>query len=195
MEDCKEFKKLRERLAKTTDPPNPVPGSDAAVAVLLRQSKVDGGLEVLLMVRSERDGDPWSGQVSLPGGKAEKQDRSLLETATRETKEELGVDVSAVSKALGALASLQPYSQDPQKRLSVTPFIFEVTQKVSVVLGPEAFDSFWLPLTEAVSGAFDKPYIYRSDSGDVTLPSWHYNAQTVWGLTHRILTSVGEAAR
>ena len=37
----------------------------AAVAVVLRDV---GELQVLLVKRKERLGDPWSGQIALPGG-------------------------------------------------------------------------------------------------------------------------------
>src|SRR5712692_3433514 len=56
----------------------------AAVMIILR----DGphGLEVLLGVRSKREGAPWSGQVGLPGGRHRAEDLTMLATAVRETK-------------------------------------------------------------------------------------------------------------
>ena len=36
-----------------------------------------------------------SGQISFPGGKYEKSDRSFKETALRETMEEIGVDTNS----------------------------------------------------------------------------------------------------
>ena len=40
---------------------------------------------VLLMKRTERAGDPWSGHISLPGGRHDRTDADLLATAIRET--------------------------------------------------------------------------------------------------------------
>ena len=38
--------------------------------------------------------DPWSGNVALPGGKQDEQDRGDdYETAVRETREEVGIDL------------------------------------------------------------------------------------------------------
>ncbi|HXB54963.1 MAG TPA: CoA pyrophosphatase, partial [Vicinamibacteria bacterium] len=43
--------------------------SRAAVALILREAA--RGLELLFIRRAEHDGDPWSGQVGFPGGRAE----------------------------------------------------------------------------------------------------------------------------
>eukprot|EP00947_MAST-08B_sp_MAST-8B-sp1_P001848 g1848.t1 len=59
-------------------------------------SHEDTRLEMLFMKRASRDSDIWGGQVSLPGGKAEEQDAgSAVVTAIRETREELGLDLTA----------------------------------------------------------------------------------------------------
>lgn len=39
----------------------------------------------------------FAGEVSLPGGKAEEGDKDDVETATREAKEEIGLDPSQVN--------------------------------------------------------------------------------------------------
>ena len=62
----------------------------AAVAMILRD-RVEGGAEALFIKRSERDDDPWSGQMALPGGRREPDDHSLEHTARRETHEEVGL--------------------------------------------------------------------------------------------------------
>src|SRR4051812_5040072 len=60
----------------------------AAVAVVLHDRRV------LLMKRAERAGDPWSGHISLPGGGYQASDGDLRVTAIRETREELGVELT-----------------------------------------------------------------------------------------------------
>ncbi|MTI32243.1 CoA pyrophosphatase [Cytophagales bacterium RKSG123] len=57
-----------------------------------------------LMLRPSYPG-VHSDQVSLPGGKVEKYDKNLIQTALRETHEEIGVDPSQVT-ILGELTDL-----------------------------------------------------------------------------------------
>lgn len=50
--------------------------------------------ECLFIKRVTRSGDRWSGDVALPGGKAELEDESGQYTAMRETWEEVGLDLA-----------------------------------------------------------------------------------------------------
>ena len=65
----------------------------AAVALIFRAG-ADGSPELLFIKRAEYAGDPWSGQIAFPGGREESGDASLQETATRETREETGIDLA-----------------------------------------------------------------------------------------------------
>src|SRR3989304_31137 len=71
----------------------------AAVMVLLREGP--RGLEVLFGERRKREGDPWSGQVGLPGGRHHDEDGTLLSTAIRETRGEAGIDLNGRAEGLG----------------------------------------------------------------------------------------------
>ena len=53
----------------------------AAVALIWNNN------EFLLIKRADQEGDPWSGQMALPGGHREPGER-CMDTAIRETKEE-----------------------------------------------------------------------------------------------------------
>ena len=74
-------------------------GKHAAVALMLRERE---GLEVFVIKRADRVGDPWSGHMALPGGRKEPTDEDAYDTARRETIEEVGVDLSE-GKLLGRL--------------------------------------------------------------------------------------------
>ena len=63
----------------------------AAVALMLRERS--GRLELLVIQRAEKAGDPWSGHMALPGGRREPGDRDAYDTARRETLEEVGIDL------------------------------------------------------------------------------------------------------
>src|SRR5439155_2246442 len=75
-------KRVRVALSRTVTEP------EAAVAIVRAREPEDS---VLLMRRTVREGDSWSGQWSFPGGRCESSDRSPLDTALRELAEECGV--------------------------------------------------------------------------------------------------------
>ncbi len=158
-------------------------GRHAAVAVLLHDEP--SGPRVLLMKRAEREGDPWSGHISLPGGRFELTDSDLLATAIRETYEELTIDLIG-TRLLGQLDPLHPRTSGPNG-IEVTPFVFVTSAAVEPTCGPEAIAAFWFPLDLAASGALDGTYTY---SKGMEFPSWTYEGHVVWGLTMRILNDV-----
>ena len=161
----------------------------AAVAAVIHEEPA--GPRVLLMKRVERAGDPWSGHISLPGGGYHASDATLLETAIRETREELGIEL-ARARVLGSLAPLHPRSAGPYG-IEVTPFVFATTEPVEPQPSDEAEAAFWLPLELARSGSIDDSYVYPGSS--MTFPSWRYEGYIIWGLTWRILGELLAAAR
>lgn len=64
----------------------------ASVALILRPTS--GPPDLLFIQRSVRPTDPWSGHIAFPGGRRDTTDSSDLQTAIRETHEELGLDLS-----------------------------------------------------------------------------------------------------
>ena len=92
----------------------------AAVALVLAPSSTgDATLSLLLVRRSEREGDPWSGHMALPGGHAHPEDADLLHTARRETLEEVGVDLLG-AELLGRLDDVSPMRSSD---MTVRPFV------------------------------------------------------------------------
>ncbi|XP_043700669.1 nudix hydrolase 15, mitochondrial-like [Telopea speciosissima] len=112
----------------------------AAVLVCLFEG--DGGdLRVILTKRSSRL-STHSGEVSLPGGKAEEGDADDSETATREAQEEIGLDPSLVN----VVTVLEPFLS--KHLLRVVPVIGILTDK-------QAFKP--MPNAAEVEAIFDAP--------------------------------------
>ena len=80
--------------------------ADAAVGLMLLEEGKD--LNTLLIQRSERHDDPWSGQIGLPGGRVKDSDPSIRLTLMREVIEEVGIDLAKTGEELGALSIGQP---------------------------------------------------------------------------------------
>ena len=165
----------------------------AAVAAILRF--LDDEPEVLLMLRAEVDGDRWSGQVSMPGGREQAGDESLCATAMRETHEEVGVDLTTVGRLMGRLApeSTRPLGDNPP--LLITPFVFCCVAEPALELGIEAVAAFWFPLRRAALGELDDLHRFRYQDRELELPCWRFEERVVWGLTYRMLSRLLQLVR
>ena len=157
----------------------------AAVAVILHDG--DDGLETLFIHRAVRAGDTWSGQIAFPGGRREPTDPDLLATALRETREEIGVDLSRAER-LGVLDDLYPRTP-VLPPVVVRPFVFALTAQPTIVINPEVQAAFWVPFralqAPGVRGTItvDHPGISRQ-----ALPAYTIGGRTIWGMSERILT-------
>lgn len=159
----------------------------AAVAVILHDGDDGGGLEALFIHRAVRVGDTWSGQIAFPGGRREPADPDLLTTAIRETREEIGVDLSGAER-LGTLDDLHPRTP-VLPPVVVRPFVFALTTQPTIVISPEVQAAFWVPfralLAPGVLGTItvDHPGIPQR-----VLPAYNLGNHTIWGMSERILT-------
>jgi len=166
----------------------PFPERRAAVAAILREGSA--GPEVLLMRRIEHEADPWSGHVSFPGGNVDASDATLLDTAMRETREEVALDLARDARLVCRLASLEAVGRRLGFEMDITPFVFRLEAEVTPVAGAEAQAVFWLPLLAAARGELDGQYRWNDGAVTKLLPCWNFGGHTVWGMTHRMLSSL-----
>ncbi len=174
------LREIEDRLAavkaEVGEPPRSAKG---AVAVILRGR---AAVEVLVIERSEREGDPWSGQLAFPGGRRAKGDLTLLGTVHRETKEEVGLTLSRNARLLGWLPARAPGNR---VEWVVVPFVFTLTRAARVVPGPEVARVFWAPLDEMPSS------LHRAEielpGGDLEVPAFHVGGLPLWGFSFRVL--------
>jgi 8-oxo-dGTP pyrophosphatase MutT (NUDIX family) len=161
----------------------------AAVALTLRPD-VTGALDLLMIRRADRDGDPWSGQVALPGGRAAQQDASLVHTALRETWEETGLDLQAHGRILGTLDELRPRTATLPP-IIVTPVVVALAEHRGapppLVLSDEVADAFWVPLDRLRDPAASRESSVHVRGATWRVPAFVLGEHVVWGMTERIL--------
>ncbi|HUF29464.1 MAG TPA: CoA pyrophosphatase [Gemmatimonadaceae bacterium] len=174
---------LSARAAKRLDPRDEV--RRAAVAVLVRLGD-SSSLELLLIKRADYASDPWSGHVALPGGRQEPTDPSLLQTAIRETREEIGVDISHHGALLGVLDELGP-SSPGLPPLSILPHVAVVERSLPLTLSPEVASAFWVPLETLRDPTASREVDLDLVTGVRRVSSLSYKEHIIWGLTERIL--------
>ncbi|XAR59213.1 hypothetical protein NMG60_11014922 [Bertholletia excelsa] len=112
----------------------------AAVLICLFEGD-DGDLRVILTKRSSRL-STHSGEVALPGGKAEEGDADDAETATREAKEEIGLDPSLVN----VVTTLEPF---------LSKHLLRVIPVIGILSNKRAFKP--TPNAGEVEAVFDAP--------------------------------------
>jgi 8-oxo-dGTP pyrophosphatase MutT (NUDIX family) len=179
---------VRPKLAQL-EPLERIPRETAAVAVILKtDSRARDAF--LLIRRADRTQDPWSGQVAFPGGRVEPYDRSLAETAMRETMEEVAVDLAARAEFLGYMGPFEPEN----RRVRVVPVVFAILGAVRVLSSPEVSSHRWIPIKDLLSGLKRADHEVGSGGDHRTVPSFRFGDYLVWGLTERILSSLVETA-
>lgn len=181
------FRRLSRTLAERPGALAPDDGAPirAAVAIVLRRAH-DDQVELLLIKRSEREGDPWSGHVALPGGRHEPGDATLQDTAVRETREETGIDLARDGVVLGTLDELRPRTPTLPP-IIVTPFVAIVRPQVTIVTSDEVAFTFWVSLASLADPALAGESEVAARGATWRVPSYRLGGQVVWGMTERIL--------
>jgi 8-oxo-dGTP pyrophosphatase MutT (NUDIX family) len=158
----------------------------AAVVLVLRADPT--GAEILFIKRSEREGDPWSGHLALPGGRAERSDASLAAVALREVREEVGIDLERGGRILGSLPMVRPLSTRLPP-IAVTPFLATAPEGAAARPDPdEVEDAFWMPLSALTAGG-RSAVVRREVRGEIgEWPAYPSPRGPIWGITERILT-------
>lgn len=184
-----ELQAIRERLAGRT--PTVYSGRDirrrAAVAAVLRG--VPGDSEILLIKRADREGDPWSGHMALPGGHHEPGDPDMLSTARRETREEVGLHLERAA-LVGALDEHPASARGTFTGIVIAPFVFAVDGDVDLSPNHEVAEALWAPLGSMARGELDAIKEVRRGGRRVTFPAYRVGEHVVWGLTHRVLQNL-----
>lgn len=160
----------------------------AAVAILIRCGS-SGEPELFFIQRSEYEGDPWSGHIAFPGGREEKGDESLLETAVRETLEETGIDLRGRSELLGVLDDLRPRAVR-LPAVVVRPFVFAVASVDEPVLSPEVAGAFWVPLPVLLDRSVWRDARVKAGDIEISRFAFHHQGYVIWGMTERILSGL-----
>jgi len=157
--------------------------ADAAVAILHARGPAES---VLLIRRTERENDPWSGHWSFPGGRRALEDRDLLDTALRELEEECGIHLAREQLTAALPAALA--RRRVGKFLLVAPFLFRVDGERLAVLDPrEAAEALWVRLSVLRDPARHTLRAVPGLPPEVWFPAIELPGPPLWGFTYRLI--------
>lgn len=145
---------------------------------------------ILLIRRADRPGDPWSGHMALPGGRRAAADQDLLATAIRETREELGLELSR-SGFVGSLDDVVPRTP-VLPPVAVRPFVFVLPDRLPLTLNHEVAAARWVCLDELENPEHRHLVTLEVAGSTREVPAFRLAEGVVWGLTERILADLIE---
>lgn len=117
-------------------------------------------------------------------------DGSARETAERESKEEVGVDLARDAEFAGYFIPFRTHTGD----MDVIPAVFLMEKELEVTPNGEVSGWRWLELREFLRP--ESAFVYRPDflGASREMRAYRIGDYVVWGLTHRIIASLlGEA--
>ncbi len=181
----------REALASALEHVEPTrvePGEgDRRAAIALIVTPVPTDLELLFVRRAEVPGDRWSGHMAFPGGHMEQADADSIDTARRETREELGIPLER-DAFLGRLDDVHPVSRHLPS-IIVSPHVAWCDATPDIRPNREIQYHRWVPLSTLYDPAARSVLRLRERGLERVFPSILYEGDTIWGLTHRVVES------
>ncbi len=123
-------------------------------------------------------------QISLPGGRQDPQDRDLLQTALRETHEEIGVDPSHI-EILGQTDHFLTNTH-----YLVTPFVGVMPYPYDFKISDDEIDYLIeAPLLHLLDERHFKTRLVIKDGVRWQLHYYHFNGEEIWGVTGFLLSN------
>ncbi|HWR70033.1 MAG TPA: CoA pyrophosphatase [Dehalococcoidia bacterium] len=181
-------KALSERQKRVEDPTGFVPA-----AVLLPLFEKGGDYHLVFTKRTETV-NYHKGQFSFPGGRTHPEDKSLLETALRETWEEIGLPPKDAD-VLGELDDIATYTTG----FIISPFVAMIPFPHTFIANPAEVDEIIeVPLPVLRDKKNFAQEMLDVDGRPIMQYFYHYRDHVIYGATARIvkhfLEVVGPAA-
>lgn len=121
------------------------------------------------------------GQVSFPGGSFDENDGNIIETAYRETKEEVGINKENITMVgrLNPMSTISNYY--------VIPFVGLVEKGTQIRANNlEVEHYFFAPISDLMN----PENILMGDFDGMRLPYYSYSNYKIWGVTGMILADL-----
>jgi len=160
------------------EPPSGSKNKIAAVMII-----VFGDEPMVLMTERPKTMNHHAGEISFPGGTWEEKDNDLLETAIRETREELGIDISR-SMIIGQLKPVTTLNSG----FTITPFITILDKLPKILTNSEIASVLRIPLLSLLQTiGDDKDPLHQSI---LEMHTFKFETHLIWGASARMLKQI-----
>jgi len=117
----------------------------------------------MIVIGTDKDGKPWAllikrgkepykGDWALPGGHVDVDiDKTLLDAAERELKEETGIDAKALGLEFHQVGAFGDIDRDPRGRYVTIAFVTVIDGLIDIQHGDDAADARWVKVDTALS--------------------------------------------
>ncbi len=151
-------------------------------AILIAIANVESVTESILLTHRAEHLSLHSGEVAFPGGKWEPSDQNLMETALRESHEEVGLVPSRVD-IIGQLPA-----SCTRNKIKVTPYVGRVETEEGLTANVEELQSlFWVPLDFLVEDQRQRTDVFVLDGKEFWAPVYAWEGYKIWGFTARVI--------
>ena len=163
-----------------------IPDDARQAGVLVLFYPKEGKIYLPFILRNEYPG-VHSGQVSFPGGGKEESDRDIIETAIRETEEEIGIPGHLV-KPIGQLSDLFI----PPSNFVVTPIVAYIEEQPTFIPDPsEVQRVLEVSLEELLDPAcIQEKTITIFPEVRINVPCFYVDNEVIWGATAMMLSEL-----
>ncbi|QSM88258.1 CoA pyrophosphatase [Mycobacteroides abscessus subsp. bolletii] len=168
----------------------------ASVLILLSGNGSPGGYRLpddagVLLLRRSNNMRRGAGEIAFPGGFAEPGDRSPIDTALREAREEVGLETAGVNPVAvldGCVMFPYPYV--------VTPVIahWATVGPTRVVDPAETSEVMHVPLACLIDPANRTAIRWGVRGARWSMPVFQVNDMVIWGFTALVLSAIIDAA-
>ena len=179
------FDVLESRLASRAPRALHLPGLVMREAAVLVPLLLREGAPHVLFTKRPTKLRHHAGQYSFPGGSRDPGDATPLHTALRETREELGIDVSGV-RVLGALDEVPTFTE-----FRIQPFVGVIPAGLEYRPNPDEVEFVLeVPLSHLMDPAIRRTERRSMRGMEFEVDFYTYGSHIIWGATGRILRNL-----
>ncbi|MHA1786481.1 MAG: NUDIX hydrolase [Candidatus Helarchaeota archaeon] len=155
-------------------------------AVLMPFFWEDDIIKILFTIRN-RNLKHHKGEISFPGGKKEPNDKNLIDTALRETEEEIGIHRNQI-EILGQVDDLFTIT-----KYIITPFVGVIKGKFKIKTSDaEVFKVIKVPLSVFGENGQFQEEIWEQNETSYPIFYYYWRRNVIWGATAYIMNQFME---